>query len=141
MNKLKDSIDAQQIPDRYEDFNWNEIKTPIKVDVYENLLKKSGYDELKTRFLCKGFQEGFKIQYEGSIKRVNKAKNLPLRGLGTKCDLWNKVMKEVKLVRASGPYKEENIPFDNYIQSPYRLGTQGRRTDQTYFPPILRFSR
>ena len=43
------------------------------------------------------------------------SQNLPLKGL------WNKVMKEVKLGRYAGPFKEENIPFLNFIQSPIGL--------------------
>ena len=42
------------------------------------------------------------------------APNLVLR-IGSELELWNKVMKEVKLKRYVGPYEE--IPFDSYIQS------------------------
>ena len=39
---------------------------------------------------------------------------------GDEIDLWNKVMKEVKLKRYAGPFTE--IPFeDDYIQSPIGL--------------------
>ena len=47
-----------------------------------------------------------------------KAPNLKLN-VGTKTDLWNKVMKEVKVGRYAGPFNE--IPFENYIQSPIGL--------------------
>ena len=38
---------------------------------------------------------------------------------GNKKYLWDKMMKEVKIRRFTGPFKE--IPFDNYIQSPVGL--------------------
>ena len=48
-----------------------------------------------------------------------KAPNLKLT-IGTKTDLWNKVMKEVQAKRYAGPF--ESIPFkDDYIQSPIGL--------------------
>ena len=39
--------------------------------------------------------------------------------VGTKTELWNKVMKEVKEKRYAGPF--DKIPFENYIQSPIGL--------------------
>ena len=107
--------------DRFEDKSWDEIKTPIKVDVYEDLLIKSGYDKQKTQFLVSGFKEGFDICYEGPQDQQDVAKNMLLRGLGTRTDLWNKLMKEVKLGQVSGPYKKEDLPFESYIQSPIGL--------------------
>ena len=47
------------------------------------------------------------------------ARNLPLRGLGTKTTLWNKVMEEVEKKSYAGPFKE--IPFVNFLQSPIGL--------------------
>ena len=49
-----------------------------------------------------------------------KSPNLKL-SVGSEVDLWNKVMKEVKLKRFAGPYKEEEIPFEYFIQSPVGL--------------------
>ena len=43
---------------------------------------------------------------------------LPFKG-GTPTILWNKVMKEVAENRYAGPF--EQIPFENYIQSPIGL--------------------
>ena len=40
-------------------------------------------------------------------------------GVGDKVDLWNKIMKEVEAKRVAGPFDE--IPFENYIQSPVGL--------------------
>ena len=106
---------------RFDDKKWAKIKTPIKVDVYEDLLIKSSYDQNKTEFLVKGFREGFDIGYEGPLIRQNTSNNLPLKGLGTKTDLWNKVMKEVGLGRVVRPYKRDQLPFENFIQSPIGL--------------------
>ena len=39
--------------------------------------------------------------------------------VGNKVELWNKLMKEVKLKRVAGPF--DHIPFDNFIQSPIGL--------------------
>ena len=48
------------------------------------------------------------------------SQNLKLNGIGDEVDLWNKVMKEVKLKRYAGPF--EKIPFEeHYIQSPIGL--------------------
>ena len=46
------------------------------------------------------------------------ARNLKLN-VGSKTELWNKVMKEVKEKRYAGPYHK--IPFEYYIQSPIGL--------------------
>ena len=39
--------------------------------------------------------------------------------IGSKTELWNKVMKEVKLKRYTGPFNK--IPYECYIQSPIGL--------------------
>ena len=46
------------------------------------------------------------------------APNLPIN-VGTKTDLWNKVMKEFQKRRYAGPFKD--IPFEHFIQSPIGL--------------------
>ena len=92
--------------------------TPINAEILNKLLKESNYDMKETEFLIEGFTQGFNIGYQGSEKRQSKANNLPLR-VGSQTELWNKVIKEVKLGRVAGPYKE--VPFDNYIQSPIGL--------------------
>ena len=52
------------------------------------------------------------------MKRKNTAKNLPFQ-IGDKFELWNKVMKEVKLGRYAGPYVSP--PFEYFVQSPIGL--------------------
>ena len=117
---VTEQLNSQQV-DRFEDKYWDEIKMPIKVDVYEQLLIKSRCDKDKTRFLVNGFRKGFGIGYERPQCRQDTSRNLPLKNLGTKIDLWNKVMKEVKVGRVAGPYKMEDLPFKNFIQSPIGL--------------------
>ena len=104
-------------------YNLNDIVTPVKVDVSENLLKEANYDANEIEFVINGFKEGFPIGYEGREERKSQAPNLRLR-CGSKTQLWNKVMKEVKLGRYAGPF--ESIPYDNFIQSPIGLVRTGR---------------
>ena len=85
---------------------------------YEKLLRMSNYDPVKSRKLIDGFTNGFSIGYCGKRNVRQTAPNLKLF-VGSKIELWNKVMKEVKLKRFAGPY--ESIPFDNFIQSPIGL--------------------
>ena len=120
----------------FENFDLDNVVTPVKVDVYEQLLKQSGYPENKTEFLVDGFKHGFSLGYQGKEKVQITAPNLKLR-VGSELELWNKVMKEVKLKRFAGPFK--TIPFKNYIQSPIGLvpkdnGTQTRLIFHLSYP-------
>ena len=100
-------------------YNLHEIVTPIDVNKLRNLMNGTGYDENKAKMLLQGFEEGFDIGYRGPSKRKDLSDNIPLR-VGTHVDLWNKLMKEVKLGRIPGPY--DQIPFkDSFIQSPIGL--------------------
>ena len=108
---------GQQILEATE-MNWLEIKTPIKVDALENLLIETGYDKVKRKRLVQGFREGFDIGYRGPMNRCDTAKNLPFK-VGSRVDLWNKVMKEVQEGRYAGPF--ESPPGNHYIQSPLGL--------------------
>ena len=67
----------------------------------------------------KGFTEGFDLGYRGPMERKDNAANIPLRNMGTPSDLWDKLMKEVKLNRYAGPF--DSIPYHFYIQSPIGL--------------------
>ena len=69
----------------------------------------------ETEFLVNGFRNGFPIGYEGEKNIRMTANNSPLK-LGTRNDIWLRLMKEVKLGRVAGPFR--NIPFKYYIQSP-----------------------
>ena len=99
----------------YENFDLDQVKTPVNVEAFEKLLLLSGYDEGEMQFLIDGFRNGFSIGYQGPKDVKITAPNLKFRQVGNNTILWNKVMKEVKEKRYAGPF--ENIPFDNFIQS------------------------
>ena len=103
----------------YTNFDLDSIVTPVNTDVLEGLLKESNYDPDKSNWLLNGFRKGFSIGYEGPKYVKIKSPNLKLEGIGSNLSLWNKVMKEVKLNRYAEPFEE--IPFENYIQSPIGL--------------------
>ena len=95
------------------------VTTAVDVDEYEKLLTETNYCLTETKFLVDSFRHDFDLGYRGPIEGVRcNAWNLKLRD-GTQIDLWNKVMKEVKLGRYAGPFSDP--PFKNYIQSPIGL--------------------
>ena len=102
-----------------ENFDLENIRTPIDVSRLIKLLEQANYKpDAELRFLKEGFTEGFSIGYEGPTKRRDTAKNIPFT-VGSKYDMWEKIMKELKEGRLAGPYTR--IPFDNFIQSPIGL--------------------
>ena len=103
----------------FENFDLDNIITPVNVDQLEEFLVESNYNSEKTQYLLDGFRNGFSIGYTDNENVQLKSHNLKFRGVGNKIELWNKVMKEVKLKRYTGPFNE--IPFENYIQSPISL--------------------
>ena len=70
------------------------------------------------KYLCNGFHYGFDIGYWGSEDRQSRSDNIPLK-IGSKVQLWNKLMKEVKEKRVTRPF--DNIPYNNFMQSPIGL--------------------
>ena len=108
-------------------FNLQDIVTPVDVNAFERLLIASGYNAQKTSYLINGFKNGFSLQYTGNLNGKRMAANLKLR-VGSKLELWNKVMIEVKANRYAGPFTE--ISFENCIQSPIGLvpKDKGRKT-------------
>ena len=110
---------GQQEVLQFENFDLDSIKTPVNVRVLEELLVQSEYDKIETKFLVDGFKNGFTIGYEGPKNVQIKSPNLKFREVGDPITLWNKVMKEVKEKRYAGPFEE--MPFENYIQSPIGL--------------------
>ena len=86
--------------------------------VFGRLLKETNYDLAETEFIVQGFTQGFDLHYEGPEERQSRSKNIPLT-VGNKVDLWNKIMKEVRLGHVAGPFDE--IPYKNFIQSPIGL--------------------
>ena len=102
----------------FTNYDLENIVTPLKVENFAKLLRDSNYDRDESQFLIEGFTNGFDIGYSGPKVRQSRANNIPLM-VGTKEDLWNKIMKEVGAGRYAGPFEE--ISFDNYIQSPVGL--------------------
>ena len=45
----------------FENFDLQNIVTPVQVQEYKRLLKEAGYDKRKMNFLVKGFTNGFFI--------------------------------------------------------------------------------
>lgn len=99
-------------------YDLDTIITPIKVDILEQLLLQEKYNPDKTKFICEGFRGGFSIHYNGPVSREDFANNLKLH-VGTKIDLWNKVMKEVQLKRFAGPFRHVPQRYKGgFVQSP-----------------------
>ena len=111
---------AEEIPtpEFYKNYDLHRIVTPVKVGELTKQLRRSNYNSAEIDFLEQGFTTGFDIGYEGPTKRKSISDNIPLK-IGSPEELWNKIMKEVKLGRVAGPYK--TVPFENYIQSPIGL--------------------
>ena len=92
--------------------------TPVNAFRLRELLQQANYPENQTDFLFKGFNSGFFLGYNGRTDVKLHAHNFRLC-VGNQTILWNKVMKEVKLKRFAGPFRE--IPFTNFTQSPIGL--------------------
>ena len=105
-------------PEYFYNDDLTNIITPVNVELLVKLLKDSDYDPSETEFLQNGFSDGFDIGYCGPQDRKSTSENIPFT-IGNKVDLWNKLMKEVRLKRVAGPFKE--IPFESFIQSPIGL--------------------
>ena len=114
----------------FENFNLTEVVTPVDVDAFEELLKESTYPQEKTQFLTQSFREGFNLGYRGPMDIQKNSRNLKLC-VGNETILWNKIMKEVKHNRYTGPFQK--IPFKNYIQSPVRLVPKGQNDTRLIF--------
>ena len=79
------------------------METPLNVPYYLQLLHESKYEPKEIEFLTEGFTKGFDIGYNGPEVRQSKANNLPFKpGVGDPVEMWNKIMKEVKLKEGSG---------------------------------------
>ena len=111
------TVSASEV-DEYVNLDLDKIVTPVDVVQFEQLLQQNNYNKKKTEYLVQGFTNGFDLGYAGDSDVKMKSQNLRLR-VGSKLELWNKVMAEVKEGRFAGPFKE--IPFENYIQSPIGL--------------------
>ena len=114
----------------FANYDVTSIQTPIKVDKLVSMLQDYNYVPKEVEFLKDGFTNGFDIGYSGNTNRKSTSDNIPLR-VGSKTELWNKLMNEVKLKRVAEPYKKEHIPFDNYIQLPIGLVPKAGKTNKT----------
>ena len=100
------------------------------------MLNRAGYPSAKTQFLVNSFTHGFSLGYEGPRNIKKTAPNLKLR-VGSKIELWNKMMIEVKEKRFAGPFDEP--PFEHFIQSliglvPKDKGTKTRLIFHLSYP-------
>ena len=112
----------------FENYDITSVVTPVNWEKFDQILTEANYDVNKKNFLINGFRHGFRIEYEGNEKVRQKAPNLKLT-CGDEVDLWNKVMNEIKLGRYAGPYKEKDIPFEHFIQSPIGLVPKDNGSD------------
>ena len=102
----------------FENLDLENITTPVDADMLERLLTDSNYDAEETDFVVNGFRTGFALHYEGPTFRQDYSDNIPFT-VGNKFVMWEKIMKEVKLGRYAGPFREP--PFTHFIQSPIGL--------------------
>ena len=90
-----------------ENFDLKSVVTPVKPNQLQLILDESGYDPVLTKFVVNSFQYGFSLGYECTKKVQITADNLCFKpGVGDEIELWNQVMKEVKLKHYAGPFKE-----------------------------------
>ena len=122
-------VSNQNVP-YFEDFDYTEIFTRIKVDVLEGFFKKSNFCQEERKFIVDGIRYGFPLGYQGSTNRKDLSNNLKLR-CGDKYELWRKMMKEVNLHRFAGPF--ETIPFKNFVQSPVGLMSKANNLTHLIF--------
>ena len=116
----------------FSNLELEKIVTPIDVRKLEELLKWSGYNPGKTKFLIDGFRNGFDIGYRGPEDRNDTSQNIPFHdGVGNETEMWNKIMKEIQLGRYSGPF--DSIPTKNFIQSPIGLVPKGKDKTRLIF--------
>ena len=110
---------VKEQPLYYENYDLTSVVTPVNASVLQKLLRDTGYNRKETDFLFSGFKDGFDLGFSGNLEGVRRfSPNLKLN-IGNHVTLWNKIMKEVKLKRFAGPYRDP--PFDCFIQSPVGL--------------------
>ena len=124
----------------YNNMDLENIETPINAEILKQLLIESNYAVEEIDYIFNGFTKGFSLEYQASTEVKQSAPNLKLR-VGSKLELWNKMMAQVKDKRFAGPFKE--IPFQYFIQSPVGLVQKimGRRPDLFSIYLILEMAR
>ena len=121
------TLDPKMHANHYQDFNLTDVKTQIYADKLRNLLLQTKYNKDKINYLYRDFTEGFDFGYRGPDKRRHFSDNIPVR-VGSKPELWNKVMKEVKLGRYAGPFR--NSPHSGYFMQSH-IGLVLKARNQT----------
>ena len=81
----------------------------MNAEAFRDLLRETNYDQEETDWLYDSFKNGFDIGYRGDMDAKITSQNLKLTEIGDETDLWNKVMKEVKLKRYAGPFRDHPI--------------------------------
>ena len=112
----------------YQNYDFENVITPVNADKFVQLLQQTKYDESEIAFLEDGLRNRSDIGYEGPRDRQSSADNIPF-SVGDKVELWNKLMKEVKLKRIVGPF--DKVPFSNFIQSPIGLVPKSGNENET----------
>ena len=101
-----------------ENFDLTNIVTPVYPKKLLKLLRETSYDESESMYLYNRFKTGFDIGYWGPAECQSRSRNIPSR-IGNEVELWNKLIKEIKLNRVARPF--DKVPYDNFIQSPIGL--------------------
>ena len=74
----------------FENFDLENLVTPVKADEFESLLKETEYDPEKTEFIVNGFRNGFSLEYSGprDVKITSNNLKLPaIWGLKQHCGI------------------------------------------------------
>ena len=89
---------SRSIPLEFSNYDLQNVITPVQIDRMQQLLHESKYDKDETKFIINGLRKGFEIGYRGPRNRRDTARNIPFKeGVGNKEELWEKMMKEVRL--------------------------------------------
>ena len=93
-------------------YDLDNICTPVDVNQLRQLLIETDYCQSETQFIVQGFTQGFSLCYQGPVQRRDTAKNIPFM-VGNKKEMWDKIIKEVRLGHYAGPFVE--VPFQYFI--------------------------
>ena len=92
----------------FENLDTTSQVTPVDYEMLRQLHIDADYNKSETQFLYEGFKNGFSLEYEGLPNVKLESPNLKLR-VDNEVNLWNKVKKEVKLGRYTGPFPKNSI--------------------------------
>ena len=83
-------------PQYFTNLDLENIITPVNTNKLIAMLQEAEYCEKEVAFLQNGLTNGFSIEYAGPQKCQSSAENIPF-SVGDEVELWNKLIKEVKL--------------------------------------------